>query len=75
MRKLLQNDPATLRLLRRNPFPDEPPQAVRATLYDYRFTTWRERRETGAWWVRRRLGEYLEPLTVEPRSARKEYVN
>jgi hypothetical protein len=75
MRKLLQNDPATLRLLGRNPFPDHPPQAIRATLYDYRFTTWRERRETGAWWVRTRLGEYLEPLTVEPREVRKQFVN
>jgi len=57
--KLLENDPATLRLLRKNPF-SEPPRAVRAVLYRYRFTTWRERRETGAWWMRTRMGEYAE---------------
>jgi hypothetical protein len=64
MVKLLQNDPATLRLLRRNPFPQHPPRAVRATLYRYRFTTWKERRDTGAWWERTRLGEYHPPMML-----------
>jgi hypothetical protein len=32
MLRLLKNDAATLRLLRRNPFPDEPPRYVRAQL-------------------------------------------
>src|SRR3954452_12767259 len=65
VRKLLQNDRAILRLLRRNPFPDAPPHAVRATLYRYRFTTPRERRETRAWWVRTRVGEFVQPTTRE----------
>ena len=39
MLRLLQNDAATLRLLRDNPFPDDPPRYVRAQLYRYRFTT------------------------------------
>jgi hypothetical protein len=65
LHKLLHNDPATLRLLRSNPFPDRPPHAIRATLYRYRFTTWRERRETGAWWVRTPLREYFPPLTED----------
>jgi hypothetical protein len=63
VRKLLEGDRAILRLLRRNPFSGAPPRAVRATLYLYRFTTPRERRETGAWWARTRLGQYLEPTT------------
>src|SRR3954447_13851690 len=50
--KLLQNDAATLKLLRYNPFPESPPSYVRARVYRYRFTTWPERRETRAWWVR-----------------------
>lgn len=62
--KLLQNDPATLRLLATNPFPDRPPRAIRAVLYRYRFSTWRERRESGAWWVRTRLREYLPPASL-----------
>jgi hypothetical protein len=60
--KLLENDEATLRLLRRNPFPPRGPRAVRAVLYRYRFTTWRERRASGAWWVRTRIGPYVPPI-------------
>ncbi|MER7754574.1 lipase maturation factor family protein [Kitasatospora sp. NPDC097643] len=60
--RLLAGDRATLRLLRHNPFPDTPPTHVRATLYLYRFTGWRELRETGAWWHRTALYEYLPPV-------------
>jgi hypothetical protein len=60
--KLLAGDPATLKLLRRNPFPGRPPNVVRMVLYRYRFTTWRERRDTKAWWVRSWVGEYTPPL-------------
>ncbi|NJD27809.1 MAG: lipase maturation factor family protein [Chloroflexi bacterium] len=62
--KLLQGDRGTLGLLHRNPFPDHPPRYVRALLYRYRFTTLRERRETGAWWSRERIGEYVGPLRL-----------
>jgi hypothetical protein len=68
LEKLLENDAPTLRLLRGNPFPHAPPRAVRASLYEYRFTTWRERRETGAWWVREWIGEYVTPLERRARS-------
>lgn len=50
--RLLQNEPAVLALLAHNPFPERPPQAVRAWVYEYRFTTAAERRATGAWWTR-----------------------
>ncbi|MFD8702107.1 lipase maturation factor family protein [Kitasatospora sp. NPDC059648] len=62
--RLLTGDRATLRLLRHNPFPDAPPTHVRATLYLYRFTGWRELRETGAWWHRTALHEYLAPVDL-----------
>jgi hypothetical protein len=62
--KLLENDPATLRLFRRVPFTDRPPTYIRARLYEYRFTSRRERRETGAWWNRRLIGEYLPPVAA-----------
>ncbi|AXI76570.1 lipase maturation factor family protein [Peterkaempfera bronchialis] len=64
--RLLENDPATLRLLRSNPFPAAPPALVRARLYRYRFTDWQELRRTGAWWHREPVGELLPPV----RSAR-----
>lgn len=62
--RLLAGDRATLRLLRHNPFPDAPPTHVRATLYLYRFTGWRELRETGAWWHRTALHAYLAPVDL-----------
>jgi hypothetical protein len=62
--RLLRNDRDTLRLLRHNPFPGGPPTAVRARLYRYRFTTWAERRATGAWWHRELAGEFMAPVTL-----------
>ncbi|MDQ3876800.1 MAG: lipase maturation factor family protein, partial [Actinomycetota bacterium] len=46
------------------PFPDRPPRFIRAQLYRYRFTSRRERKETGASWSRTRVGEYLPPLEI-----------
>ncbi|WP_306327956.1 lipase maturation factor family protein [Streptomyces venezuelae] len=62
--RLLEGDPDTLRLLGHNPFPDAPPTLVRARLYRYRYTTWRELRETGAWWHRTLVREYLPPIRL-----------
>ena len=60
--RLLENDAATLKLLRKNPFPDDPPAFVRARLFEYRFTSREDRRATGAWWHRTLVGEYLRPV-------------
>ena len=68
--RLLRNDPPTLRLLGRNPFPQTPPRHVRAQLYHYRFTTLRELKQDHAWWHRTLIGEYLPPVTL--RSAASE---
>ena len=62
--KLLEGDRAVLRLLRHNPFPDRPPLWVRARYYRYRFSSRAERRDTGAWWVRELVGEYLRPARL-----------
>ncbi|MGW8376648.1 lipase maturation factor family protein [Streptomyces sp. ODS28] len=63
--RLLDGDRDTLRLLRGNPFPDAPPTHVRALLYRYRFTTRQEHRETGAWWHRTYVREFLPPVRAE----------
>lgn len=63
--RLLVNDRDTLRLLRVNPFPDRPPAQIRARVYLYRFTTWQERRATGAWWHRTLVRDFLPPAHVE----------
>lgn len=63
--RLLENDRDTLRLLRRSPFPpDAPPRHIRARLFRYRYTTWRELRETGACWERTYVREYLPPTRL-----------
>lgn len=65
IRRLLENDPATLGLLRTNPFPDRPPRYVRARLYSYRFTTRQERRRTRCWWHRQEVGELVPPTGLD----------
>jgi hypothetical protein len=67
--RLLEGDPATLRLIGRNPFPDSPPLYIRARLFRYRYTTWREWRDTGAWWSRTPIGELVAPARLPPASA------
>ncbi|MFF9817199.1 lipase maturation factor family protein [Streptomyces sp. NPDC014006] len=63
--RLLENDRDILRLLRRSPFPpDTPPRHIRARLFRYRYTTWRELRETGACWKRTYVREYLPPTRL-----------
>ncbi|OYP19956.1 hypothetical protein CFC35_04360 [Streptomyces sp. FBKL.4005] len=63
--RLLENDRDTLRLLRRSPFPpDTPPRYVRARLFRYRYTSWRELRESGACWERTFVREYLPPTRL-----------
>ena len=65
LRKLLEGDRDTLRLLRRSPFPPEaPPAFVRVRRFRYRFTNRAERRETGAWWVRTPVGTLVDPLSL-----------
>jgi hypothetical protein len=63
--RLLEGDRQILGLIRRNPFPDAPPRFVRARFFRYRFTTRRERRESGAWWVRRFEADYLPPVRLD----------
>jgi hypothetical protein len=65
--RLLEGDRRTLRLLRRNPFPGEPPRWIRARVYLYRFATHAERRSTKAWWVRSEVGELVRPVALRGR--------
>jgi hypothetical protein len=61
--KLLHNDPGALSLLAGNPFPEGPPKFVRVELYRYEFTDWGD--PSGAWWKRKRIREYLAPLSAD----------
>ncbi len=63
--RLLQGSQDVNRLLAYNPFPDKPPRYIRAMFYRYRFTTVSELRQTGAWWKRQELREYLPTVSLD----------
>ncbi|HET7540936.1 MAG TPA: lipase maturation factor family protein [Polyangiaceae bacterium] len=60
-RKLLQADPAVLRLFSENPFPEGPPHFIRANFYRYQFAPLASH-DT---WRRTRVDQYLPPLSLE----------
>jgi hypothetical protein len=62
--RLLQGTPEVLHLLDGNPFPDRPPRYLRAVVYQYRFTTFAERRTIHDWWQREFRGEYLPVISL-----------
>jgi lipase maturation factor 1 len=62
---LLEGKSDVIKLLEQNPFPAAPPRYIRATFYRYRFTTADEHRQSGAWWKREELGEYLPEVSLE----------
>jgi lipase maturation factor 1 len=64
--RLLTNDPDVLALFGGNPFPDKPPQQVRAVLWQYWFTSREQKLRTGDWWSRRLLGVYAPVLERDP---------
>jgi predicted DCC family thiol-disulfide oxidoreductase YuxK len=61
--RLLEGSRDVTGLLAHDPFPDKPPHYIRAIFYRYRFTTPEERRQTGAWWKREELREYLPTIS------------
>jgi predicted DCC family thiol-disulfide oxidoreductase YuxK len=65
---LLTGSQPVLDLFAYNPFPDEPPSYVRAKLYQYHFSDWNTRRETGAWWTRTYAGEFYPAAGLVRRS-------
>jgi len=64
LEKLLKNEPAVTALLASNPFPDKPPQYIRAQFYDYTFTS-REEKSRGLWWQRRSVGLYFPAVRLK----------
>ncbi len=47
-----------------DPFPDRPPQYVRALLYEYRFADPGTYVRTGQWWVRQLEGLYFPRVSL-----------
>jgi len=64
--RLLKNSPDVLELFVSNPFPDAPPKAVRAVVWQYWFTNLKTKRESGPWWRREIRGLYCPVLEIQP---------
>jgi hypothetical protein len=60
--RLLTGDPDVLALFAGNPFAGEPPKQVRAVLWQYWFTSIKQKRQSGDWWRRELLGVYAPVL-------------
>jgi lipase maturation factor 1 len=63
--KLLEGSPEVLKLLRYNPFPNNPPVYIRALAYDYEFTNKEEKKKTGVWWRRKLVGLYAPRISLK----------
>jgi len=62
---LLEGSPEVLALLRVNPFPDAPPRFVRTLMYEYVFSTAKEKKEHGWWWRRYYVGIFTQPICLK----------
>lgn len=60
--RLLDGDRQTLELFAGDPFAGKPPVYVRAVLWQYWFSSWQEKKSTGAWWRRQYLGTFAPTL-------------
>jgi hypothetical protein len=61
MIRLLQGEPAVVRLLKYNPFPNAPPKYIRARVYLYQFTHWGSR----DWWTHEERGTYFPAVSLK----------
>ena len=64
--RLLTAEPDVLALFAGNPFPAGPPLQVRAVLWQYWFSDWKEKRQEGHWWRRRQVGLYAPTIERDP---------
>ncbi|WP_043501206.1 lipase maturation factor family protein [Georgenia sp. SUBG003] len=65
LRRLLEADRPTLRLLASDPFDGRRPRYVRARVFRYRYSTWDELRRTRRWWSRLEEGMLVAPQDLE----------
>lgn len=61
---LLKGTPEVLALIRTNPFPDSPPQYVRTVMYEYEFSSAKEKKAQGCWWRRKWIGVFTRPVSL-----------
>lgn len=61
---LLQARPEVLKLFATDPFSGQKPLFVRAPIYLYEYTTPAEKKQTGAWWKRTKIGTFAHPMKL-----------
>lgn len=69
--RLLTNQQEVLELIGENPFPEEPPKYIKASLYTYRFTVRDKNSElysASNWWTREKVGDYLPIVSLDEQS-------
>jgi hypothetical protein len=64
--KLLSGEPNVLQLFAADPFQGQPPKQIRAILWQYWFTDWKDKREQGLWWRREEVGLYAPTIERTP---------
>ncbi len=62
--RLLQGSAPVLDLLDHNPFAVSRLNLSAPMVYEYQFTTFDERRQTGNWWKRELKGTYFPPISL-----------
>lgn len=62
---LLEGKKEVLKLLRHNPFPDKPPTFIRVQLYQYTYSDFQTKKETGNWWNREYVGQFSPNLKLK----------
>jgi hypothetical protein len=63
--KLFQNSPHVLQLFKHNPFPNHPPNFLRAKLYRYTFSDWETLLKKGEWWHRKYSGDFIPAISAK----------
>ncbi|XP_062563776.1 lipase maturation factor 2-like isoform X2 [Armigeres subalbatus] len=63
VQRLLQNEPAVLKLFDEDHVPAKPPKFIRASLYHFSFTSWFEGNST-TFWTRERVSDYFPAYTL-----------
>ena len=63
--RLLTGSKPVQALLLKNPFPDRPPQFVRARVYMYKMASIEDLLKTGNWWTREFAAEYMPPISLK----------
>ena len=63
MQELMNQNPVVNDLIADNPFKDDPPNYMRALVFNYKLSSKKTLRETGQWWVRELKGAYTPRLS------------